>query len=245
MKDTLQSPKRTARLAGFLYLIVIICAGFSEGYVRSSLVVSGDAAATASNVASSEWLYRLGFASDLIAFMADAAIAMLLYVLLRPVSKTLSLVAASFRLLAHPAIGSINLLNHFGVLLLLDGADDLTVFETDQLHALASLLLSAHGIGYLIGGAFFGVHLLFLGYLLHKSDYFPTVLGVLLVAASLGYVTESFGTFLFPEYAEIYVWVVAVPAVIGEFSLCVWLMLKGVKVPLPVEKPHVGKSRSY
>jgi hypothetical protein len=81
----------------------------------------------------------------------------------------------------------------------------------------------------LIGGAFFGIHLLLLGYLLHKSDYFPTVLGVLLVAASLGYVTESFGTFLFPEYAEIYVWGIAVPAMIGEFSLCVWLMLKGVK----------------
>ena len=74
MKDTLKSPERTARLAGFLYLIVIICAGFSEGYVRSSLVVPEDAATTASNITSSEWLYRLGFASDLIAFMADAAI---------------------------------------------------------------------------------------------------------------------------------------------------------------------------
>jgi hypothetical protein len=146
-------------------------------------------------------------------------------------------VAASFRLLAHPAIGSINLLNHFGVLFLLDGADDLTVFETDQLHALASLLLSAHSIGYLIGGAFFGIHLLLLGYLLHKSDYFPTVLGVLLLFASLGYLTESFGNFLFPEYASIYVWVVAVTAVVGEVSLCVWLMLKGVKVPLPAKNP--------
>jgi hypothetical protein len=237
MKDTLKSPKRTARLAGFLYLIVIICAGFSEGYVRSSLVVPGDATATAANITAAEWLFRLGFASDLVAFMADAAIAMLLYVLLRPVNKPLSLMAASFRLLAHPAIGSINLLNHFGVLLLLDGSDSLTVFETDQLHALASLLLGAHGIGYLIGGAFFGVHLLFLGYLLHKSDYFPPVLGVLLLVAALGYLTESFGNFLFPEYAEIYVWGVAVPAVVGEVSLCVWLLSKGVLRPTAVDTP--------
>ena len=237
MASTLDSPRRTARRAGILYLIVIVCAGFGEGYVRSSLVVPGDAAATAANIAAAEGLFRLGFVSDLIAFMADAAIAILLYVLLRPVSKTLSLVAASFRLLAHPAIGSVNLLNHFGVLLLLDGSDALTVFDTDQLQALASLLLSAHGVGYLIGGAFFGVHLLLLGYLLHKSEYFPTILGVLLVVASLGYLTESFGNFLFPEYAPIYVWVVSVPAVVGEVSLCVWLLSKGVLGPAPVDTP--------
>lgn len=222
--------KRTARVAGVLYLIIIVFAGFSEGYVRSNLIVPGDATATAHNIVSSAWLFRLGFVSDIIAFASDAAVALLLYVLLKPVSKTVSLIAASFRLLAHPAIASINLLNHFAALLLLSDADYLTVFDGDQLQAFVMLFLNLHRYGYLIGGAFFGVHCFLLGYLLFKSDYFPRLLGGLLVVASFGYLIESFGNFLFPNYIELLVWVVAVPAVIAELSLCVWLLVKGVRV---------------
>jgi uncharacterized protein DUF4386 len=168
--------------------------------------------------------------SDLIAFLSDLVVSVLLYILLKPVSKTLSLVAASLRLLAHPAIASINLLNHFIALLLLSGADYLTVFETDQLYALMLLFLDAHRYGYLISGAFFGLHCFILGYLLFRSEYFPRILGVLLVFAASGYLTESFGNFLFPEYKEILTWVVAPPAVIAELSLCLWLLIKGVNI---------------
>lgn len=224
-----KSMRNYARLAGALYLIVIVCAGFSEGYVRSNLIVPEDAAATAHNISASEWLFRIGFVSDLIAFLSDAAVAILFYVLLKPVNKTVSLLAASFRLLAHPAIASINLLNHFAALQLLSGADYLTAFETNQLHALVLLFLDAHNYGYLIGGAFFGIHLFLLGYLLAKSDYFPAIFGVLLLFASFGYLVESFGNFLFPAYQEIFAWIVAIPAVIGELSLTLWLLVKGVK----------------
>jgi hypothetical protein len=229
MEEKMNSNKKIARVAGFLYLIIIVCAGFSEGYVRSNLIVLGDATATANNIVASEWLFRIGFVSDLIAFLSDLVVSVLFYVLLKPVSKTLSLVAASLRLLAHPAIASINLLNHFIALLLLSGADYLTVFEPDQLHALVLLFLNAHTYGYLIGGAFFGLHCFVLGYLLFKSDLFPEILGVLLVLASLGYLIESFGNFLFPGYEALFAWIVAVPAVIAELSLCLWLLLKGVK----------------
>jgi hypothetical protein len=225
----MNSLDKIARFAGILYLIIIICAGFSEGYVRSTLIVSGNAAATARNIAASEGLFRLGFVSDLIAFLSDLVVSVLLYVLLKPVNKTLSLIAASLRLLAHPAIASLNLLNHFMALLLVSGAEYLTVFETEQLHALVLLFLNAHRYGYLIGGAFFGLHCLLLGYLLFKSDLFPGVLGILLIIASFGYLIESFGNFLFPDYQELFIWVVAVPAVIAELSLCLWLLLKGVK----------------
>jgi hypothetical protein len=229
----MKSLKKTAKIAGVLYLIIIVCAGFSEGYVRSNLIVPGDAATTANNIMASEWLFRLGFVSDLIAFLSDLVVSVLLYVLLKPVNKTLSLVAASLRLLAHPAIASINLLNHFAALLLLSGAEYLTVFETDQLHALVLLFLNAHRYGYLIGGAFFGLHCFILGYLLFKSDLFPRVLGVLLIVASFGYLIESFGNFLFPRYQEFFIWIVAVPAVIAELSLCLWLLIKGVKNQQP------------
>ena len=188
------SPRTVARVTGLLYLLVFVTAGFSEGYVRGTLVVPGDAAATAANVAASAWLFRLGVVSDLVAFSADAVIAVLLYVLLRPAGRTLALVAASLRLVAHPAIASINLLTQFVALQLLSGAAYLTAFEPEQLHALALLALTAHRYGYLIGGVFFGFHLLALGYLLFRSDRFPRVLGLLIAFAAVG----GMGTILGP-----------------------------------------------
>jgi len=224
-----QPLQRTARVAGVLYLVVIVCAGFAEGYVRTGLVVPGDAAATAENIASSAWLYRVGFASDLVAFLSDVAISVLLYVLLRPVSKTVSLLAAAFRLIAHPAIASVNLLNHFMALLLASEGAGGTGLDAEQVQALATLFIEAHGIGYLIGGAFFGVHLLLLGYLIYRAAYLPQLLGVLLTLAAAGYLVESFGTFLLPRYEAVYVWIVAVPAAVAEVSLALWLVIKGIR----------------
>lgn len=86
-------------------------------------------------------------------------------------------------------------------------------------------------MGYLIAGAFFGLHCLLLGYLLYKSDLFPAFLGMLLAIASVGYLTESFGMILVPAYEELYVWMVAVSAGIGELTLCLWLLIKGVRKP--------------
>ena len=226
----MDSNRKTARFAGILYLIIIVCAGFSEGYVRSNLIlVPGDATATANNIMAFEWIFRIAFASDLIAFLSDIGMAVLLYVLLKPVSKTLSLMAAFFRL-AQTAILGINLLNHFTPLLLLSGADYLTVFETDQLHALVMLFLNAHTYGYLISGVFFGLHCFVLGYLLFKSDYFPRIFGVLLIFASFGYLTDCFTNFLLPDYAAITGWLVVATAIIAELSFAFWLLLKGVNV---------------
>jgi len=223
------SPLVLARYAGILYLVIIICAGFAEGFVRSSLIVPGDAAATAGNILAHEGLFRLGFAADLLAFISDLVVAVLFYLLLKPVSKTLSLIAAFFRVLAHPAIASVNLLNHFAALLLLSGAGYLSPFNEDQVNAMVLMSLETHRYGYLIGGAFFGFHCLLLGYLLIRSDLFPGILGILMAVASLGYLAESFGNFLFPGYEDVLTLTVAVPAVIAEVSLCLWLVIRGVK----------------
>jgi hypothetical protein len=229
-KENMNSIKKTARVAGVLYLIIIVFAGFSQGYVRSTLIVPGDATATVNNIMASESLFRIGFVSDLIAFLSDLIVAVLLYVLLRPVSKTLSLIAASLRLVAHPAIASINLLNHFMALLLVSGADYVAVFEPDQMHALVLLFLNAHTYGYLIAGVFFGLHCFILGYLLFKSEFFPRLLGVLLVIASAGYLIESFGNFLFPGYEALLASIVGWSAGVAEVLLCLWLLVKGVNV---------------
>ncbi|NGP77387.1 DUF4386 domain-containing protein [Balneolaceae bacterium YR4-1] len=231
MADPLTHSKavRYARVAGLLYLVIIVCAGFSEGFVRSTLVVSGDATATARNIMQSEGLFRLGLASDLIAFMCDAVVAILLYRLLKPVSKTLSLVAASLRLIAHPAIGSLNLLNHYAALKMAGGTGALSVFEPEQMDAWALLFMDFHSMGYLIAGAFFGLHCLLLGYLLYKSNLLPGFLGILLAIASVGYLTESFGMLLVPAYEDIYLLMVAISAGIAELTLCLWLLIKGVR----------------
>jgi len=226
-----QSLRRNARIAGALYLVIIICAGFSEGYVRDTLIVPGNASMTLQNIGASELLFRVGFVSDLIAFISDAAVAVLLYVLLKPVSSTLSLLAASLRLLAHPAIASINLLNQFIILPLVQDGGYASAIDIAQRQALSMLFLDAHHYGYLIGGAFFGAHCLLLGYLLYKSDFFPGVLGILIFIAGAAYLLESMGSFLFPAHETLFTWIVVVPAVIAEFSLCLWLLIRGVRSP--------------
>ena len=224
------SLRKTARIAGFLYLILFVVAPFSLMYVPNNLIVPGDAWATANNIMASEGLFRLSIVSDSVIFLVEIVLAVMLYVLLKHVSKTLSLIMA-FSRLGEAFILGINMLNHFIVLLLLSGANYLTVFEPDQLQALVLLFLNAHNYGVLISEVFFGLHLFFLGYLLFKSGYFPKILGYLLIGASAGYLIESFGNFLLPNYEEIFSWVVLVLGVIGELPFMVWVLLKGAKIP--------------
>ena len=225
----LNSDSGIAKTAGFLYLIIIFSAGFSEGYVRANLIAPGDVVATIDNIKNSVGLYRTGFVLDLIAFLSDLGVSIFLYILLKPVSRPLALIALFLRLLAHPAIASVNLLNYFAPLLILGDANLLSAFSPDQLQTLVSLFLNLHHTGYLVAGAFFGMHCLFLGYLLYKSDLFPAALGVLIGLAAIGYLIESFGNFLFPAGKDIYQWIVVAPAVVAELSLGLWLMIKGVK----------------
>ena len=222
---------KVARVAGLGYLIIFILGGFTNFIARDNLIVAGDAATPASNIMASESLFRMGIAGGVIVLAADAVVAWALNIFLKPVNKSLSLIAAWFRLL-FVAIAGINLLNLPIVLLLLSGADYLTVLETGQLQAQVMLFLGAHEFGINISWVFFGLHILVLGYLIFKSDYIPRILGVLLIVASLGYFINSFASFLSSTYAdnEASLLVVAVPAIISEFSLTLWLLIKGVKV---------------
>lgn len=224
-----RSPRAMARLAGFLYLLIAVCGGFSFGYVRTTLIVPGDATATVSNIMASQGLFRLGIVGDAVVFLSEIVLIALLYTLLKPVSKTLSL-AAAFARLAMVVMQGMNLLNYCFVLLLVSGAGYLTVFEPDQLHALVLLFLNAYDYVALIWGTFFGLHLLVLGYVVYKSGYFPRILGILLVVASFGYLIDSFGNFLLPQYDALYASVVVLTAIVGELPLSFWLLIKGVNV---------------
>ena len=187
--------------AGILYLIIIASGIFAFFIVRASLIVPGDAAATADNIVASEGLFRVSIAADLIMIISDVALALAFYVLLRPVSHALSLLAAFFRLVQATILG-INLLNLFMALLLLSGAEYLAAAGAELLQAQAMTFLVAHGIGYSIGLVFFGVSILILGYLIIRSGYIPKILGILLMIAAAGYLVDSFASFLLPNYDD-------------------------------------------
>lgn len=219
-----------ARVAGSLYLIIIVFGIFSEVFIRSILIVPGDATATVTNILASEWLFRAGFASDSIMLLSDVAIAVLFYVLLKPVSKTLALMAAAFRL-TQAAILGLNLLNYYVAMLLLSGFGYSTAFEADQLHAIVMLFLDMHSHGYDLGLLFFGFSSLILGYLVVKSDYYPEILGYGLIAAAVVYLAGSLTRFLFPDYVSLITPIYIVP-LIAELSFCLWLVVRGVRVQL-------------
>jgi hypothetical protein len=223
------SPLVYARLTGLLLIIVAAISAFSIIYVPSTLIVPGDATATADNVRASRGLISLGIVSDSLIFLTEIVLTVLLYVLLRPVSRTLALVAA-FARLAMGIIMGINLLPYFIALLLVSGAGYLTVFEPAQSDALALLFLNAHEGAVYIWQLFFGFHLAVLGYLIFKSGYFPRILGVLMVVAALGYLTDAYGNILNPNYDETFGWIVGVGAIIGELPFFLWLLIKGVNV---------------
>jgi len=224
------SVRKAAKVAGFALLIMLIPAIFANFFVFPSLIVPGDATTTANNIMASEGLLRAGIGSWLIVIILDLVIAWALYVLLKQANKSLSLLAAWFRLM-HAAIFGITLLNLVFVLQLLSGADYLTVFETSQLHALVLLFLNGYNYGFNIGIFFFSFHLGILGYLVFKSGYIPRILGVFLIISSFAYLIINAGEILLPAYPETIALVLGVPAFIGEFLLTLWLLFKGGKIP--------------
>ena len=223
----MNSIQKIARAAGILILMMVVIAPFSMLYVPSTLIVPGDAATTASHIVANESLFRLAIVSDAVVFLIEIVLCALLYVLLKPVSKTLALVA-TFARLAMTVIQGINLLTYFFVLLLLSGAGYLTVLAPDQLPALVLLFLNAHESGVLIWGLAFGLHLFVSGYLVYKSGYLPRIVGGLLIIAALCYFTQSFGNILFPQYKALFASIGLLSIV--EIAFPLWLLIKGVNV---------------
>ena len=228
-RTTKTSPRTYARVAGVLYLIIFILGPFAFFLGRTSVVVPGDATATAANVMASESVFRIGMVAESVIVLVEIVLAAILYVLLRPVSQPLSL-AAAFARLAEAVVQAVNLLTSVPALLLLAGAGYLTVFEPDQLDALVLLFLDANAFGILVWGLLFGFHLLLLGYLVYKSGFWPKILGILLLIASIGYLAQSYGHILAPQYDDLLSTVVLVMTIPGELAFTVWLLWKGVDV---------------
>jgi hypothetical protein len=225
------SQRQAARIAGVAYVAIIVLALFANFLVLDRLVESGDAAATVSNIAGSERLFRGAVAALVAVFVADAFVAWALYVFFGRVSRDLSLLTAWFRLL-YTAISAIALLNLLVAVPLVGRADYATALGVGQRDAQVRLFLDAYDYGWAIGLVCFGIHLALIGFLVVKSDYVPSILGVLVAVAGLGYIVGSFARFVLPnywDYGNLFMALVAVPAIAGEFSLTGWLLLRGGK----------------
>lgn len=221
-----RSKLATARLAGILYLAIIAFGLFAEVVVRSRLIVSGDAQATAANILDSERLFRMGFAADVVVFLCDVALAVILFFLFAPVSRVVSMLAAAFRLTQTAIIG-LNLLSMFGALLVLRESDYLGAFSTGESESLASLFLDMHKYGYTLGLTFFGVSTMLIGYLAYRSGVVPRLLCVLLVFAGAGYLSDSAAFFVVPGYDGSISPILLAPAIVGEVWFAFWLLLRG------------------
>src|SRR6516165_7953458 len=221
------SPKLYARIGGVLYLYIILAGIFVELFVRGKLVVSGDAAATASNIMAHETRWRVAFSAEVLWLVCAVALTMIFYVLMRVVNRNIALMGAFFALMSI-AIEGMSTLFHFAPLLILGGGSYLKVFDARQLQALALLSVSWFERGFGISLVFFGFEELCRGYLMFRSGFFPKFLGALVIISGVSYLINSFALFLSPTLAEKIFPIFVVSAGVPEMILTVWLIVVGL-----------------
>ena len=216
-----------ARIAGFCYLVVIATGLFSEVFVRQTLTVSNDALTTAHNIQTNEMLFRWGFVADLINFVVGIPTILIIYHFFKKSNKILLQIALSL-VIIQTAIIAVNLLNQITPLLLLANDTYLNTFQQSQLATLSLLSLNIQSQGYGIGLVFFGFYCILIGFVIYKTSAMPRVIGVLYAIAGLCYLINSFTMFLSKGFANPIFVYLAIPIFIGELSVCLWLLIKGI-----------------
>ncbi|PYJ23169.1 MAG: DUF4386 domain-containing protein [Verrucomicrobia bacterium] len=221
--------KKAARIAGAIYLSMVVTGPFSLIYVPSKLIVRGNAAATSDNILAHETMFRLSIMADLVGQVIFICLAIALYRLLSGVNKTWAGLMVAF-VLVSAAVGFVNTLNDIAALTLFRGADFLTVFDKPQRDALGMLFIRLHSQGIFIDEMFWGLWLFPFGLLVFRSGFLPRLIGGWLMINCFGYVALSFIALLFPPYYET-AFGLAQPVLFGELAIMLWLLIKGAKVP--------------
>lgn len=221
------SNKNLARIAGFCYLIVIATGLFSEVFVRQALKVSNNALATAQNIQANEMLFRWGFVADLINFVVGIPTILILYHFFKKSNKILLQIALAF-VIIQTAIIAVNLLNQITPLLLLSNDTYLHTFQQNQLATLSLLSLNIQAQGYGIGLVFFGFYCIIIGFIIFKTNAIPKIIGVAYAIAGICYLINNFTMFLSKGFVNPLFIYLAIPIFIGELSLCLWLLIKGI-----------------
>jgi hypothetical protein len=225
----MSSAKNPGRFAGLLYVLTSIVGFFAMGYVPGKLIVHGNAAATASNIAASETLFRLGIAGELIGQAGFIFVALALYDLLKGVNRRHASLMVMLIVVSIP-IAFVNELNSIAALVLVRGADFLSIFEKPQRDALAMLFLNLHHHGFVVAEIFWGLWLFPLALLVYRSRFLPRFLGVWLVFAGFAWVILSLTAVLLPQYQD-KVNTYSQPAFFGEIALMLWLVIRGARPP--------------
>jgi Domain of unknown function (DUF4386) len=223
----MSSTRNSGRFAGSLYLLFSIVGFFAMMYVPSKLIVHGNAAATASNIAASETLFRLGIAAQLICHAGFISVVLALYDLLKGVNRRHASLMVILLVVQIP-IAFLNELNSIAALFLVRGADFLSVVEKPQRDALAMLFLNLHFEGLVVDEIFMGLWLLPLALLVYRSRFLPRFLGVWLALGGLSWVTLSLTEVLSPQnYDKVFTY--SQPAAFGEIAFMLWLVIKGAR----------------
>jgi hypothetical protein len=221
------SNKNLARIAGLCYLIVIATGLFSEVFVRQALIVSNDALTTAHNIQTNEMLFRWGFVADLINFVVGIPTILIMYHFFKKSNKMLLQIALAL-VIIQTAIIAVNLLNQITPLLLLGDDTYLDTFQQSQLATLSLLSLNIQSQGYAIGLVFFGFYCILIGFVIYRTKAIPGIIGVSYAIAGLCYLINSFTMFLSKGFANPMFVYLAIPILIGELSVCLWLLIKGI-----------------
>jgi hypothetical protein len=222
--------KKAARIAGAVYLSMVVTGPFSLIYVPSKLIVRGNAAATADNILAHQAMFNLAILADLFGQVIFICLAIALYRLLSGVNKTWAGLMVAF-VLVSAAVGFFNTLNNIAALILFRGADFLAVFDKPQRDALGMLFVRLHSEGIMIDEMFWGLWLFPFGLLVFRSGFLPRFIGVWLMISCFGYVVLSITSLFFPVYYEAaFRW--AQPVLFGELAIMLWLLIKGAKVPV-------------
>lgn len=222
-----QSQLKALRTAALLYLLIIISAPIGLLYVPSTLIVPGDATATADRIRASEWLFRTGIGSELFHQTIQVFLVLALYRLFRPVNEQHAKLVVILGALVPVPIVFINVLNEIAALILVNGADYLLVFSKSQLDSLALMFLRLHERGINIAQIFWGLWLFPLGILVIRSGFIPRFLGVLLFIAGTGLLAGSFASLIFPQY-EHPAGQIATVLDFGEFPIIFWFFIRAV-----------------
>jgi Domain of unknown function (DUF4386) len=222
-------PQAYARIGGALYLLIIVLGAFAEGFVANKPIAPGDAATTAHNIMATPGLWQFSVAGDLVVVLCAVPLLWIEYLLLRPVSRQLVLLAVLFNVVSL-AVEAISKLFLLVVMPTLGSPGYLKAFAPQQLEVLANLALRSHDIAFNIALIFFGFTCLVNGYLIFKSGYLPKLIGVLMQIAGLSYLMACFAALFAPALADVITPAILLPPLIGESSFCLWLLIKGVDV---------------
>lgn len=227
MRSDATGRRRLARVAGCLYLALFVLGPFVFLYGKAGALVPGEAAASAANVRALEMDFRVGLVIESVIVLIEIVLASILYVIFKPVHQALS-AAAAFGRLGEAVVQGGNLLTSWLALSVVVGGGGLVAFSEAQREAISYLMLEANMFVVLVWGLFFGFHLVLLGWLVWASRFLPRWIGALVVVAGLGYLTQSWGMIVWPQYKSALDTAVVVMAVPGELALALWLLVKGI-----------------